>query len=147
MSMGKWKSWKCRCRVDVGQLHKLGCEYEVCPFCGWQLIACECRYKKLGVDCSPGAWAYVHGLTKKQDAQFEKILTKKGRIPYILIPNQCALCGEQWPKDFRVSNHQWEKFVIPPLQKEMLCLECYQELKSIFPKGWKRVAGNGDIDG
>ena len=137
--MKKWKSGRCRCGVNEGQLHKLDCEYEVCPFCGWQLIACECRYKKLGIDCSKGTWAYSHGLTKKQEAQFEEMLVKKERIPYIQIPSHCGLCGEQWSKEFHVSDYQWEKFIIPPLQKEELCLECFQELKSIFPKGWRKI--------
>jgi hypothetical protein len=53
------------CGTKEGQLHILGCDMERCPFCGNQLIS-QCGYKKLGVDVSPGSWAYAHGLTEAQ---------------------------------------------------------------------------------
>ena len=30
------------CSVEEGQLHKWGCESEMCPFCGGQRISCSC---------------------------------------------------------------------------------------------------------
>ena len=54
------------CGTKEGQLHILGCDMEGCPFCGNQLISCQCVYKKLGIDVSPGSWAYSHGLTDAQ---------------------------------------------------------------------------------
>ena len=30
------------CRVSAGQLHVMGCDVEVCPACGEQLICCAC---------------------------------------------------------------------------------------------------------
>jgi hypothetical protein len=30
------------CGVERGQLHHLGCDWEKCPRCGWQLITCGC---------------------------------------------------------------------------------------------------------
>jgi hypothetical protein len=32
------------CGVKLGQLHVPGCELELCPACGGQVIACECHY-------------------------------------------------------------------------------------------------------
>jgi len=84
---------------------------EVCPKCGGQLISCECEFKD------------------------NKVIN---RIPYLLIPNMCRLCGEQWPEMFMINNKEWKKYVIPPLQNEMLCQECYNKLKEIFPNGWKK---------
>jgi hypothetical protein len=59
------------CGTKEGQLHVLGCDMERCPFCGNQLISCRCVYKKLGIDVSPGAWAYSHGLTDAQQGDWK----------------------------------------------------------------------------
>ena len=138
--MRKWRSWPCHdCGVAEGQLHQPGCDMERCPFCGGQLLGCRCAYKKLKIDHSKGTWAYKHGLTEDQEARWDAMLEAQDRIPYILNPNLCALCGEQWPECFRVSDKEWEHYVIPSLQNEILCLECYTELKRIFPYGWKHT--------
>jgi hypothetical protein len=105
----KWISWNCHdCGVKEGGIHKEGCDMELCPKCGGQLISCGCyeNYKDLPF-----------------------------RIPYILIPVKCALCGEQWCESFKVPDEEWNKYVIPPLQGETLCRECYEELKKMFPNG------------
>lgn len=115
--MKKWKSWNCHdCGVKEGQIHKEGCDMERCPECGGQLITCKCF--------------------RKYDYNYAKL---PFRIPYILIPNLCGLCGEQWSEHFAVSDDEWDKYVIPSLQPGVLCLECYNELKLLFPDGWKAV--------
>ena len=112
--MKKWISWDCHdCGVKEGEIHQEGCDMERCPNCDGQLIGCECfegTYSKLPF-----------------------------RIPYILTPILCGLCGEQWSEMFNVPDKEWDKYVIPSLQAESLCKECYNELKRIFPKGWKNV--------
>jgi len=30
------------CAAQPGMLHKLGCDVEKCPECGWQYISCDC---------------------------------------------------------------------------------------------------------
>ena len=113
----KWKSSNCNeCGVKEGEIHQEGCDVEVCPRCGGQMISCGC------------------------DEIYDEL---PYRIPYILIPVKCGLCGEQWPEDFVVSDEEWKKYVIPPLQKQVLCRECYEELKKIVPKGWKGVSEVG----
>jgi len=102
---------KCHdCGVEEGELHKEGCDMETCPKCGGQLISCDCRTEDL----------------------------PDYRIPWVQIPVLCALCGKQFPEDFKVSNKEWQKFVIPELQSETLCWSCFCRLKKLFPLGWKR---------
>ncbi len=136
--MKRWISWKCHdCGVPEGQIHEYGCDMERCPFCGRQLISCDCCYKKLGIDVSSGTWAYAHGLTDEQEEQWLAMLEAKRRIPYLLVPSNCGLCGYQWPEHWSVSDKTWRKYIIPALQDRVLCLDCFEELKKIFPKGWK----------
>jgi hypothetical protein len=33
------------CAAGVGEYHVLGCDVEQCPYCGGQLIFCDCRRK------------------------------------------------------------------------------------------------------
>lgn len=92
---------KCHdCGVEEGQIHKWGCDMERCPMCGGQLITCQC-----GPD-------------------FEE-----DRIPYILYPNVCAMCGELWPGMFTVSDFEWEKYIEPAMRGQMLCRSCYAQIK------------------
>ena len=118
------------CGVKEGQLHLPGCDMERCPFCGHQLISCDCAYEKLGIDCSPGTRAYSHGLTDKQSREWEKLLRAKGLIPFIVYPNLCAKCGTLWPEMFDVPNEDWKHYVEPEMRKEMLCKPCYMQIKA-----------------
>ena len=131
------------CGVKEGQIHECGCDMEDCPFCGRQLIGCCCCYHKLGINISEGSWAYNHGLTKLQQEKWLEILTKKGRIPYVIIPVICKLCGKDITHNelhnAMLSNKDWEKYIIPPLQQEVLCLDCINKQKQLFPNGWKGV--------
>jgi len=104
------------CGIEEGQLHKPGCDMERCPKCLGQLISRDCS------DDEPDMLP---------------------RIPWVEIPNLCALCGEVFPKMFNVQNGEWEKFVIPSLQGELLCRDCYNWLKKLFPNGWMNAGGEG----
>jgi len=115
------------CGAKEGQLHILGCDSESCPFCGNQLISCGCVYEKLGID----AWGvYPYGLTDAQQEGCAKLLTDKGRIPFILYPNLCAKCGALWPEMFRVSDAQWKRYIEPGMRGKMLCKACYLQIKA-----------------
>jgi len=109
----KWKSWNCHdCGVKEGEIHKEGCDMERCPFCHRQLITCDCNIES-----------------------YDEL---PYRIPYILAPTLCDLCGKQWPNLFKVPDKEWEKYVIPTLQGKVLCYECYLEQQKLFPNGWKK---------
>ncbi|MEM3858781.1 MAG: hypothetical protein QW478_05170 [Candidatus Micrarchaeaceae archaeon] len=36
------------CGVKEGQIHHWGCDVEVCPRCGKQLISCNCKKQRVG---------------------------------------------------------------------------------------------------
>lgn len=61
------------CHAATGEEHELGCPVETCPWCGGQLIHCECRFEQLDLE----------ELTSEQDLiRFEEILQEKGRLVY-----------------------------------------------------------------
>ena len=61
------------CHAVSGEYHELGCPVELCPWCGGQLIHCDCRFEKLGLDALT---------TDAELAEFEALLEERGRIPY-----------------------------------------------------------------
>ncbi len=61
------------CHATTGEEHELGCPVEVCPWCGGQLIHCNCRFDKLELDIIT---------TDEELDRFVIILNEKGRIPY-----------------------------------------------------------------
>ncbi len=61
------------CHAVAGEVHELGCPVEICPWCGGQLINCDCRFEQMGLD----------GLTNEAELdQFEALLEERGRIPF-----------------------------------------------------------------
>jgi hypothetical protein len=125
--------------VKEGQLHVFGCDSEYCPFCGHQLLYCDCVYEKLGIDCWPEGTSVVHGLTKEQIIrEWERLLQEKGRIPFILYPYLCARCGALWPEMFHVPDDEWQRYVEPAMRDKMLCETCFTQIKSWIDEAQKR---------
>jgi hypothetical protein len=120
------------CAVSEGEFHKPGCDMEICPFCGGQLISCGCAYKIPGIDISPGTYAYENGLTEELEKQWDELLKKKGLVPYIQWPNICAKCGKLWPDMFRVKDEEWKKYIDISHQDQMLCRSCYEYIKNVI---------------
>lgn len=122
------------CNAKEGELHKLGCDMEVCPFCGGELIGCDCIYEILGFTIDDTK--KFHGLPEKiyykgvSNDMFNTwciALNKKGRIPYIIIPTFCVRCLKPYPDMFKVSDKNWKKIPIN-LQYEQLCKDCYNKI-------------------
>ena len=120
------------CGTKEGEIHDYCCDMERCPFCGGQLLICNCVYKKLNIDCSPGTDVYENGITEEQQEQWINILKEKGRIPYIIYPWVCARCGKVWPEEFYVSNEEWEKYIPIIRRDKILCLDCFNIIKNLI---------------
>jgi hypothetical protein len=131
------------CKVREGELHLIGCDKECCPFCGGQLVTCNCEYKYLKLyskkkytskTCYLSARVYYRGISEKQNEKWQNILEIKGRRPYIRWPNICVYCGELWPRFFSVPDIEWRKYVDVEQRKEMLCEPCYNKIKHMIQK-------------
>jgi len=125
------------CNCKEGELHMPGCDMERCPFCGGQLISCECRYTKLGFDYD---WdkefsglpeqIYKEGLPEELEYKFELMLDEKGRIPYIQWPWVCGKCGKMHPQMFMVPDEEWEHYIQVSKRDIILCEDCYGQIKA-----------------
>lgn len=131
------------CGVKEGELHEYGCDMEDCPFCGDQLLGCDCMYKELNLfdetkyNKETGYLpkeTYYDGLNKKQELKWEKILNEKGRHTYIEYPLMCAKCSKLWPEFFMVPNEEWKQYIQPSEQDKVICLNCYTFIKKVTNK-------------
>ncbi len=61
------------CSVTEGEIHRLGCPVEVCPWCEGQLNYCNCRFDKLGLE---------EIVSDDQLDRLEILLNEKGRVPF-----------------------------------------------------------------
>ena len=122
------------CSVEEGHLHEPGCGFERCPFCGEQLISCDCVYEKLRLfdrdkyDEStsflpPGI--YEEGINEEQESRWDEILAGQGRLPWIRYPNVCAKCGALYPDLFMVDTPVWEHYIEPSERDKIICRECF----------------------
>jgi hypothetical protein len=131
------------CGVEEGEYHVLGCDCERCPFCSGQLISCDCCYQLLNLfdrgkyDDSTAYLPpdiYRYGLAEEQGQQWDEMLRKKGRIPFILYPLLCAKCGKLWPEFFRVPDEEWNRYIQPDKQRQVICRDCYEYVKDVITK-------------
>jgi len=132
-----------------GEYHEPGCDMERCPFCGNQLITCDCCYRFLGFDfdpfhptCNLPIEIYKNGLTDELSEKWEEILNQKGKIPYINYPLICARCGLLWPELFMISNDEWERYIEPHMRQSIICRPCFDWIKVVTDEALRKDIGN-----
>ena len=137
------------CGACEGQIHAPGCDMEMCPFCGGQLMSCGCIYRKFYADVyDPKTWnhekkcfeghptnglpedVYKDGPPGEVLEKWKLLLEEKGLIPYIRYPNICCHCGLLGPSMFFVPDEEWNKYVEPAMREKMLCRACYDWIKN-----------------
>jgi hypothetical protein len=75
------------CGCTQGQLHELFCTKERCPFCGGQLISCDCISKELNLneEEQKALDEYIDDSVEPLKSiikRWEKALNRKGRVAY-----------------------------------------------------------------
>ena len=125
------------CGVSEGELHTLECLHQDCPFCGYRIDSCSCRFEKFGYNYNPDEKfsglpknIFVDGLGAEDLENWYAIIEKKGRIPFINFPNICARCGELNPELFEVPDEEWNEIIPILYRKEVICLDCYKIIKA-----------------
>ena len=127
------------CSIKEGELHKVGCDMEICPFCLGQLLSCDCCYLELGFVIDSNKTfdgltkdIYENGLTEYLHKKWLKILNKKGREPYFVKPQICVRCGKLYDLPPMISDKEWEKLIGITYKKEdILCSECMNFVKKL----------------
>ncbi len=131
------------CNAAEGQLHDPFCYSEECPFCGGQLVSCNCPYQQINLydtNRYPDQTAflppevYQHGLDDAQAKTWLGILDAKGRIPFISYLWVCARCGTLSPELFRVPDEEWARYIAPSKRDRILCRPCFDEIKSLVDR-------------
>jgi len=127
------------CGATEGQIHQFGCDMERCPFCGGQLITCDCSYKHFGYDidqdkplCGLPRDVYENGLPDNQADEWQRVLEQEGRVPYIRWPIICAYCSVLWPKGFDVPDEEWNKYIQMNMRRRVVCRPCYDRIKALI---------------
>lgn len=69
------------CRVAIGTFHTEGCDWEECPLCHKQSLACECDIPTLlDVTLAEARTIEECGLNDEQAERWDAIVQKKGLI-------------------------------------------------------------------
>jgi hypothetical protein len=56
------------------------------------------------------------------------------KMPFIEYPNICIKCGKLHPELFMVEDEEWEHYISPDVQNEVICWDCYQKIKRLIDK-------------
>jgi hypothetical protein len=114
MNRKKLRRLKCpECEAAQGQFHADGCWRERCPQCGGQWVACDCGDTDLP------------------------------RVPFIVWPSLCGLCGARYPDMFDVPNDVWQHYVQIAERGKMICKKCWDWL-TLTIDGKQYAAQHGD---
>lgn len=108
-----------------------------CDAPDWTCETCK-RIEAKGTHGLPAS-VYFQGLHDDQSDEWDRLLEKKGRVPYIRYPLLCCRCGQKWPEMFRVPDAQWQQYVEPAMRAQLLCAACWQWIKRRIDAGGAAV--------
>ena len=74
------------CTVSAGEPHVFGCPVEICPWCGGQMVGCNCRFNRLGIDAFR---------TEEQVEELMEKLEAIGRVPYDPVRHRPSFLEEK----------------------------------------------------
>lgn len=67
-----------QCDVSIGQTHTPGCDIEICPFCGAQMLQDKCSYEHFGINVTTMAAEhpdiYCNGLPDDMAEKYEEFV-------------------------------------------------------------------------
>jgi hypothetical protein len=162
MSQGRATCGDCGARE--GDIHNDGCDVERCAFCDGQLISCDCALRHFYPEMrsltaiwlenearraagdepiADPTWVrmgipedvYRNGLLPSQEAEWQRIATEKGFVPFIEYPLMCGRCGTLWPDFFMVPDEEWQHYIEIGMRDEIICRPCYDFIKTVIGDG------------
>ena len=127
------------CSESEGRVHQIGCEMEICPFCGGKLFGCACRFRLLSLvdpstyDATTGFLppeVFADGLNDEMQARWNQILADRGRCVFIKYPPLCSYCGT--PRNLMSPLPvEWGAFVALDYQGKPMCHQCFARIKHL----------------
>lgn len=100
-----------------------------CEVPNWACVECAAIERK-GTGGLP-APVYFQGLSGEQQAEWDRLLAEKGRVPWIHYPWTCCRCGRVNPEMFSVPDEEWDRYVEPAQRDNILCRRCFDWIKDV----------------
>jgi hypothetical protein len=69
------------CHVAPGNVHRIGCDIEQCPYCGGQLISCDCGRKPPLDDRMPWSGLWPGAAECREFGWYAKLVEGRGWLP------------------------------------------------------------------
>lgn len=112
------------CGVEEGANHEVGCQLEICPFCGqlWSLCGVS-KSRLFGESATP--------CNRLRELSPED----PRRLPYLdFAVYLCSRCGAVEPDLFFLSDAVWEHYVPLDKRDSVLCRPCFDAIVAVMDR-------------